>query len=244
MGNYLNIDELKKEHLGMQINWLTVIDIFRDNTTNKVMYKCQCKCGNIRIYTKKLLLSIQPKNKIVAIGDIDYTNWNTYPLTYLLDRKLVNPTVLDESKIYQSIHGMRTKDPSVIHPQMLISESVVIRIVGLDNSTNINDYINTFINMCIASDLCKIIFFIIDGDKRFYKNHVYIRKTNSSFIDISTSDKRPYQIESTPLYVSPDSITFFNYTKKNKPVQTKKTVSINTGSHGNCSSLLDDPDFI
>ena len=193
---------------------------------------------------KKLLLSIQPKNKIVAIGDIDYANWNTYPLTYLLDRKLVNPTVLDESKIYQSIHGMRTKDPSVIHPQMLISESVVIRIIGLDNSTNINDYINTFINMCIASDLCKIIFFIIDGDKRFYKNHVYIRKTNSSFIDISTSDKRPYQIESTPLYVSPDSITFFNYTKKNKPVQTKKTVSINTGSHGNCSSLLDDPDFI
>ena len=139
---------------------------------------------------------------------------------------------------------MRTKDPSVIHPQMLISESVVIRIVGLDNSTNINDYINTFINMCIASDLCKIIFFIIDGDKRFYKNHVYIRKTNSSFIDISTSDKRPYQIESTPLYVSPDNITFFNYTKKNKPTQTKKTVSINTGSHGNCSSLLDDPDFI
>ena len=26
---------------------------------------------------KKLLLSIQPKNKIVAIGDIDYANWNT-----------------------------------------------------------------------------------------------------------------------------------------------------------------------
>ena len=59
MGNYLNIDELKKEHLGMQINWLTVIDIFRDDITNKVMYKCQCKCGNIRIYTKKLLLGPQ-----------------------------------------------------------------------------------------------------------------------------------------------------------------------------------------
>ena len=56
MSNYLNIDELKKEHLGKQINWLTVIDIFRDDITNKVMYKCQCKCGNIRIYTKKLLL--------------------------------------------------------------------------------------------------------------------------------------------------------------------------------------------
>lgn len=59
MGVYLNIDELKKEHLGMQINWLTVIDIFRDDKTNRVMYKCRCKCGNIRIYTKKLLLGPQ-----------------------------------------------------------------------------------------------------------------------------------------------------------------------------------------
>ena len=112
---------------------------------------------------KDVLLSLKPRNKIVAIGDIDTSNWNSYPLTYLLHNKLVAPTVLNESQIYQSIHAMRVHDESIIHPQMLISQSVVIRIVGLDNSANINDYINTFINMCVASDECKIIFIIIVG---------------------------------------------------------------------------------
>lgn len=177
---------------------------------------------------KSALLKIKPKNKIVAIGDIDLSNWNAYALTYLLDKKVVIPTVLDESKIYQSIHAMRTHDETIIHPQNLISESVVIRIIGLDNSTNINDYINTFINMCIASDECKLIFVIIDGDKRFYKNSIYIRKTNSTFID--TSSGKPYTVESTPLCIDPDDIVFFNYSKKVKTKQTNNTIVASTTS--------------
>lgn len=176
---------------------------------------------------KSILLKIKPKNKIVSIGDIDLSNWNTYALTYLLDRKLVVPTVLDESKIYQTIHAMRTHDETIVHPQTLISESVVIRIIGLDNSTNINDYINTFINMCIASDECKLIFIIIDGDKRFYKNSIYIRKTNSTFIE--TSSGKPYIVESSPLCIDPDDIVFFNYSKKTKPKQSS-TIITNTSS--------------
>lgn len=176
---------------------------------------------------KSILLKIKSKNKIVAIGDIDLSNWNTYALTYLLDRKLVVPTVLDESKIYQTIHAMRTHDETIVHPQTLISESVVIRIIGLDNSTNINDYINTFINMCIASDECKLIFIIIDGDKRFYKNSIYVRKTNSTFIE--TSSGKPYIVESSPLCIDPDDIVFFNYSKKTKPKQSN-TVITNTSS--------------
>jgi len=177
---------------------------------------------------KSALLKIKPKNKIVAIGDIDLSNWNAYALTYLLDKKIVIPTVLDESKIYQSIHAMRTHDETIIHPQNLISESVVIRIIGLDNSTNINDYINTFINMCIASDECKLIFVIIDGDKRFYKNSIYIRKTNSTFID--TSSGKPYTVESTPLCIDPDDIVFFNYSKKGKTKQINNTIVASTTS--------------
>lgn len=177
---------------------------------------------------KSVLLKIKPKNKIVAIGDIDLSNWNSFALTYLLDKKIVIPTVLDESKIYQSIHAMRTHDETIIHPQNLISESVVIRIIGLDNSTNINDYINTFINMCIASDECKLIFVIIDGDKRFYKNSIYIRKTNSTFID--TSSGKPYTVESTPLCIDPDDIVFFNYSKKVKTKQTDNTIVAGTTS--------------
>lgn len=177
---------------------------------------------------KSFLLKIKPKNKIVAIGDIDLSNWNTYALTYLLDRKLVVPTVLDESKIYQTIHAMRTHDETIVHPQTLISESVVIRIIGLDNSTNINDYINTFINMCIASDECKLIFIIIDGDKRFYKNSIYIRKTNSTFIE--TSSGKPYVVESSPLCINPDDIVFFNYTKSNKSKQINTVVTSSNSS--------------
>ena len=167
---------------------------------------------------KKILLNIQPVNKVVAIGDIDLSNWNVYPLTYLLDRKLVAPTVLDESKIYQSIQGMRTHNENVAHPQTLISQSVVIRIIGLDNSANINDYINSFISACIASDECKIIFVIFDGNKKFYKDNIYIRKSNSTFIETTTG--KPYVVESTPLCISPDQITFFGYSKCGKPTQS------------------------
>lgn len=169
---------------------------------------------------KEILLSLKPNNKIVAIGDVDTLNWNSYPLTFLLDRKLVAPTVLNESQIYQSIHAMRVHDESIVHPQMLISQSVVIRIVGLDNSANINDYINTFINMCVASDECKIIFVVIDCTKKFYKDNVYIRKSNSTFIE--TSSGKPYTIESTPLCISPDAITFFGNNKKSSSADIKK----------------------
>lgn len=194
---------------------------------------------------KELLLSLQPKNKIVAIGDVDVSNWNAYPLTYLLDRKYVAPVVLDESKVYQSVHAMRTHNTSVMHPQVLMSQSIIIRIVGFDNSANINDYINTFINMCIASDMCKIVFVIVDCDKRFYKNKVYVRKANSTFIDSSTGE--PYAIESTPLIIQPDDITFFNYSKQNKLVKqrVKQVESIATPSkNGSLSSLRLDTDFI
>lgn len=190
---------------------------------------------------KELLLSLKPTNKIVAIGNIDSSNWNAYPLTYLLDRKLVAPTVLDESKIYQSIQAMRTHNTSIVHPQNLISQSVVIRIVGLDNSANINDYINTFINMCIASDNCKIIFVVVDGDLKFYKNCVYTRKYNSSFIDLNSPNRSAYKVEGSPLCIHPDSITFFG-NKLHKRVAKGKSGTSNGG--GSCSSLIDDPDFI
>lgn len=172
---------------------------------------------------KEVLLGLKPRNKIVAIGDIDTPNWNSYPLTYLLHNKLVAPTVLNESQIYQSIHAMRVHDESIVHPQMLISQSVVIRIVGLDNSANINDYINTFINMCVASDECKIIFIIIDTTKKNYKDNIYIRKSNSTFIE--TSSGKPYIIESTPLCISPDMITFFGCSGDKKSSDAKKRSS-------------------
>lgn len=198
---------------------------------------------------KSLLLNIQPKNKIVAVGDIDLSNWNAYPLTYLLDRKLVAPTVLDESKIYQSIQAMRTHNESIMHPQHLISQSVVIRIIGLDSSSGINDYLNTFISMCIAADHCKCVFIVFDGDKRFYKNVIYTRKSNSTFIDNATG--APYKIESVPLMIQPDDIVYFNNSKKSKPtkqIQGKVSVSvsstISSRRSNSCSALLDDPDLI
>lgn len=199
---------------------------------------------------KAILLNIKPNNKVVAIGDIDLSNWTAYALTYLLDRKLVAPTVLDESKIYQSWQAMRTHNENVAHPQTLISQSVVIRIIGLDNSPNINDYLNSFISACIASDECKIIFVIFDGNKKFYKDNIYIRKTNSTFIETTTG--KPYVVESTPLCISPDQITFFNYSRKaSKTTVTQgnfsdsdKVISTKTLKRkNNCSSMINDPDM-
>ena len=193
---------------------------------------------------KRTLLNIKSKNKIIAIGDIDYSNWNSYALTYLLENKLISPTVLDESKIYQSMHAMRTHDEHILHPQYLISQSVIIKIIGLDNSPNINDYINSFINMCIANDDCKIIFVVIDGNKKFYKNNLYIRKSNSTFIETSTG--RPYTIDSTPLCIDPDDIIFFNSNKKttvSSVSNTPKTTQSKTKKVGLCSSIMNEPNF-
>ena len=197
---------------------------------------------------KAILLNIKQNNKVVAIGDIDLSNWTAYALTYLLNRKLVAPTVLDESKIYQSWQAMRTHNENVAHPQTLISQSVVIRIIGLDNSPNINDYLNSFISACIASDTCKIIFIIFDGNKKFYKDNIYIRKTNSTFIETSTG--KPYVVESTPLCISPDQITFFNYSRKSTKLTTQqsdssdKVISTKTlKMKNNCSSMINDPDM-
>jgi len=189
---------------------------------------------------KSILLNIQPINKVVAVGDIDLSNWNAYALTYLLHNKLVAPVVLDESKIYQSWHAMRTHNEKVAHPQTLISQSVVIRIIGLDNSANINDYINSFINMCIASDECKLIFVVVDGNKKFYKDNIYIRKSNSTFIETSTG--KPYTVESTPLCISPDQIVFFNSNKKLQSKSTK-TRQISIKNSTSCTSMLDDKDL-
>lgn len=189
---------------------------------------------------KKLLLNLEPNNKIIAIGDLDQSNWCAYPLTWLLDRKLVAPTVLDESKVYQSMHAMRCNTKTIVHPQSLISQSVVIRIVGYDNSPGINDYLNSFISMCIASDECKVIFIIIDGNKKFYKDSIYVRKSNSTFIE--TSSGKPYVVESTPLCISPDQITFFNHNKKLKTSSTSISNTVSNKKKGSLSSIMNDYD--
>lgn len=184
-----------------------------------------------------IVLSLKPNsNKIIAIGNIDSSNWNAYPLTYLLHHKLVAPTVLNESQIYQSWHAMRVHDNKILHPQYLISQSVVIRFMGLDNSANINDYVNSFINMCAASDECKVIFIVFECNKRYYKNNIYIRKSNSTFID--TSNGKPYTVESSPLCVSPEEITFFSSTKVSHTSEKQSTKSSTSYKNNSLSALL------
>lgn len=50
-----NIEELKKEYIGKEFGWLTVLDVYRENSV--LYFKCQCKCGNIITRTKKSILS-------------------------------------------------------------------------------------------------------------------------------------------------------------------------------------------
>ena len=203
--------------------------LYRDLLSNKV-HKLSKEDMN-------LVLSLKPNsNKIIAIGNIDSSNWNAYPLTYLLHNKLVAPTVLSDSQIYQSWHAMRVHDDKIIHPQNLISQSVVIRFMGLDNSANINDYINSFIGMCSAADECKVIFVVFDCTKRYYKSNIYVRKSNSTFID--TSNGKPYTIESSPLCISPEEILFFSSGKSTQVQENKTTRSSSSPKTSSLSSLL------
>lgn len=203
--------------------------LYRDLLSNKV--------HKLSKEDMSLVLSLKPNsNKIIAIGNVDSSNWNAYPLTYLLHNKLVAPTVLSDSQIYQSWHAMRVHDDKIIHPQNLISQSVVIRFMGLDNSANINDYINSFIGMCSAADECKVIFVVFDCTKRYYKNNIYVRKSNSTFID--TSNGKPYTIESSPLCISPEEIVFFSSGKSTQAQENKTTRSSSSPKTSSLSSLL------
>lgn len=60
MGFRLNVEKLKEEFVGKIINWLTVIDVYRDDN-NIVMFKCKCRCGTIKSFSKKLMLSKKPR---------------------------------------------------------------------------------------------------------------------------------------------------------------------------------------
>lgn len=61
----LNIDDLKIEYVGKQINWLSIVDIFRDSVSGVVKFKCKCRCGNIKDIPKKIILG---KNAPISCG--------------------------------------------------------------------------------------------------------------------------------------------------------------------------------
>ena len=58
-----NIEELKKEFIGKKINWLTILDVYR-NSNNRTVCKCQCKCGVI----KEVLIKTIRKGRIKSCG--------------------------------------------------------------------------------------------------------------------------------------------------------------------------------
>jgi hypothetical protein len=52
----LDLNKLKEDFVGNTINWLTVLDVYRDDN-GTVMFKCQCKCGNVKDILKKNVIS-------------------------------------------------------------------------------------------------------------------------------------------------------------------------------------------
>ena len=51
----LDIDTLKQEYIGKTYNWLTVIDVLRENSILK--FVCRCKCGNVITTCKNYVLT-------------------------------------------------------------------------------------------------------------------------------------------------------------------------------------------
>lgn len=49
-----DIEQLKQELVGINVNWLTVLDVYK-NEHNRTVCKCQCKCGTIKEYPLKVI---------------------------------------------------------------------------------------------------------------------------------------------------------------------------------------------
>ena len=49
-----NIEDLKSELVGKIVNWLTVLDVYR-NSNNRIVCECQCRCGVIKEYLLKVI---------------------------------------------------------------------------------------------------------------------------------------------------------------------------------------------
>lgn len=45
MAARLNLEELKKEYIGKEFGWLTILDVYRDNVKGRYFFKCRCHCG-------------------------------------------------------------------------------------------------------------------------------------------------------------------------------------------------------
>ena len=56
-----NIEELKIELIGKQVNWLTVLDVYK-NTSNRTVCLCKCKCGSEKEYLVKYIRSHSVKS--------------------------------------------------------------------------------------------------------------------------------------------------------------------------------------
>jgi hypothetical protein len=52
----LDLEELKKEYVDVTFNWLTVLDVLRDDR-NILMFRCKCRCGTIVDSRKQYVLS-------------------------------------------------------------------------------------------------------------------------------------------------------------------------------------------
>ena len=51
----LDVDQLKSDLIGTTVNRFTIIDVYRDSKTSRVMIRLRCECGTEKTYTKKLV---------------------------------------------------------------------------------------------------------------------------------------------------------------------------------------------
>ena len=74
MVKFANLDELKEQFIGKVFNFLIVLDVLR-NDKNKIVFKCRCRCGNIKDIEKSKVISGHNKSCGCNIrSDIDNLN--------------------------------------------------------------------------------------------------------------------------------------------------------------------------
>ena len=106
MANRINIDDLKAEYIGKQINWFIIINIYR-NDKNIIMFTCKCKCGKEVNITKKRLFANPP----ISCGCFKSSpEGRALKKQYYIDHPEARQNLSDARKKYNSEHPDEVKE--------------------------------------------------------------------------------------------------------------------------------------
>ena len=116
----INLEELKSKFVGKVINWLTIIDVVR-NESSRIRFKCRCKCGAIRYYGKSKLFSNKP---IISCGCYNTTEVrSTRAANYYKEHPEAKINLSQNKKQFYKDHPEAAKQIGIRNKQLYIDDT-------------------------------------------------------------------------------------------------------------------------